>query len=62
MPPPDLERLYDEHARALFAFLLNFTRTGALPMGKMGQRLTAMPQPGLRIDEVAHELNARWVV
>jgi len=24
--PPDLERLYDEHAQALFAFLLNFTR------------------------------------
>ena len=23
---PDLERLYDEHAQALFAFLLNFTR------------------------------------
>lgn len=26
MAPPDLERLYDEHAQALFAFLLNFTR------------------------------------
>ncbi len=27
MPPrPALERLYDEHAQALFAFLLNFTR------------------------------------
>lgn len=27
MPAPtDLERLYDEHAQALFAFLLNFTR------------------------------------
>ena len=24
--PDDLERLYDEHASALFAFLLNFTR------------------------------------
>src|SRR5690348_17962623 len=24
--PPDLEGLYDEHAQALFAFLLNFTR------------------------------------
>ncbi len=24
--PPTLERLYDEHAQALFAFLLNFTR------------------------------------
>ncbi|MCP5521136.1 MAG: RNA polymerase sigma factor [Verrucomicrobiales bacterium] len=24
--PRDLERLYDEHAQALFAFLLNFTR------------------------------------
>jgi len=24
--PPDLERLYDEHAQALFAFLLHFTR------------------------------------
>jgi len=23
---PDLERVYDEHAQALFAFLLNFTR------------------------------------
>ena len=23
---PDLQRLYDEHAQALFAFLLNFTR------------------------------------
>jgi RNA polymerase sigma-70 factor (ECF subfamily) len=29
MPPPDLERLYDEHASALFAFLLNFTRNEA---------------------------------
>jgi len=29
MSPPDLERLYDEHARALFAFLLNFTRSEA---------------------------------
>ena len=26
MVPTDLERLYDEHAQALFAFLLNFTR------------------------------------
>jgi len=26
MAPIDLERLYDEHAQALFAFLLNFTR------------------------------------
>jgi len=26
MPPLDLERLYDEHAPALFAFLLNLTR------------------------------------
>ena len=24
--PPDLQRVYDEHAQALFAFLLNFTR------------------------------------
>ena len=29
MPPPDLERLYDEHASALFAFLLNVTRNEA---------------------------------
>src|ERR1051325_149672 len=29
MPPQDLERLYDEHARALFAFLLNVTRNEA---------------------------------
>ena len=26
MLPTDLERLYDEHAQAVFAFLLNFTR------------------------------------
>ena len=26
MAPVDIERLYDEHAQALFAFLLNFTR------------------------------------
>ena len=26
MPPPDLARLYDEHASALFAFVLNVTR------------------------------------
>jgi RNA polymerase sigma-70 factor, ECF subfamily len=26
MAPLDFERLYDEHAQALFAFLLNFTR------------------------------------
>src|SRR5262245_28481718 len=29
MPPVDLERLYDEHASALFAFLLNLTRAEA---------------------------------
>src|SRR5258705_5914288 len=29
MSPSDLERLYDEHAQALFAFLLNFTRNEA---------------------------------
>ena len=29
MPPRDLERLYDEHAPALFAFLLNLTRNEA---------------------------------
>jgi RNA polymerase sigma-70 factor (ECF subfamily) len=29
MLPSDLERLYDEHAQALFAFLLNFTRNEA---------------------------------
>src|SRR5678816_3986452 len=29
MPPPSLERLYDEHASALFAFLLNLTRAEA---------------------------------
>ena len=27
--PPDLRQLYDEHARALFAFLLNLTRSEA---------------------------------
>ena len=27
--PPDLERLYDEHASAIFAFLLNLTRNEA---------------------------------
>ena len=26
MAPAEIERLYDEHAQALFAFLLNFTR------------------------------------
>jgi RNA polymerase sigma-70 factor (ECF subfamily) len=26
MAQADIERLYDEHAQALFAFLLNFTR------------------------------------
>lgn len=29
MPPLDLERLYDKHASALFAFLLNLTRNEA---------------------------------
>jgi RNA polymerase sigma-70 factor (ECF subfamily) len=29
MPPLDLERLYDEHASALFAFLLHLTRSEA---------------------------------
>jgi RNA polymerase sigma-70 factor, ECF subfamily len=29
MLPTDLERLYDEHAQALFAFLVNFTRQEA---------------------------------
>jgi len=27
MPPTELERIYDEHASALFAFLLNLTRS-----------------------------------
>ena len=29
MSPPDLERLYDEHAQGIFAFLLNVTRNEA---------------------------------
>jgi RNA polymerase sigma-70 factor (ECF subfamily) len=29
MPLPDLERLYDDHAQALFAFLLSLTRSEA---------------------------------
>ena len=29
MAPTDIERLYDEHAQAVFAFLLNFTRREA---------------------------------
>ncbi len=29
MSPPDLERLYDDHAQALFGFLLNLTRSEA---------------------------------
>jgi RNA polymerase sigma-70 factor (ECF subfamily) len=29
MPPHDLERLYDEHSSAVFAFLLNLTRNEA---------------------------------
>jgi RNA polymerase sigma-70 factor (ECF subfamily) len=29
MPQPDLERLYDDHAQALFGFLINFTRDEA---------------------------------
>ncbi len=28
-PPPDLARVYDAHAQALFAFLLDFTRSEA---------------------------------
>ncbi len=29
MPPDEIENLYDDHAQALFAFLLNFTRNEA---------------------------------
>src|SRR5262245_22714502 len=29
MPLPEIERLYDDHAQALFGFLLNFTRDEA---------------------------------
>lgn len=33
--PAELERIYDDHAQALFAFLLNFTRDEAAGDGAM---------------------------
>ena len=44
--PPDLARLYDEHAPALFAFLLNFTRHEADTrdaMQELFRRLASRP-------------------
>ncbi|MEN9575334.1 MAG: hypothetical protein RL514_3189 [Verrucomicrobiota bacterium] len=47
MPPPDLARLYDEHASALFAFALNVTRHEADTrdvLQEVFRKLTARPE------------------
>ena len=47
MPPPDLARLYDEHASALFAFVLNVTRHEADTrdvLQEVFRKLTARPE------------------
>src|ERR1043166_6392265 len=44
----DLERLYDEHAQALFAFLLNFTRNEADTRDLLQELFVKLAQkPGL---------------
>jgi len=49
MPAPiDLERLYDEHAQALFAFLLHFTRNEADTRDLLQELFVKLAQsPGL---------------
>ena len=47
MPPPDLARLYDAHASALFAFALNVTRHEADTrdvLQEVFRKLTARPE------------------
>ena len=48
MPPPDLERLYDEHSSAVFAFLLNLTRNEADTRDLLQELFVKLArQPGL---------------
>jgi RNA polymerase sigma-70 factor (ECF subfamily) len=71
MAAPELERLYDEHASALFAFLLNFTRSEADTRDLLQEifcRLAARPDllAGAREERafllrLAHNLAVDWV-
>jgi RNA polymerase sigma-70 factor (ECF subfamily) len=50
--PDDLERLYDDHAQALFSFLLNFTRNEADTRDLLQESFLKLAQrPGL-LDDV----------
>ncbi|MGD0058086.1 MAG: RNA polymerase sigma factor [Verrucomicrobiia bacterium] len=62
--PHDLQRLYDDHAQALFAFLLNFTRHEAdthdvvqelfLKLGRHPQLLQNVTEPRAFLIRLAH--------
>jgi len=66
MTPLDLGRLYDEHAQALFAFLLNFTRHEAdsrdvlqelfLKLARRPDQLDRVAEPRAFLIRLAHNL------
>jgi RNA polymerase sigma-70 factor (ECF subfamily) len=64
--PPDLHQLYDAHAAALFAFLLNFTRREAdardilqelfLKLASRPDQLTGLREPRAYLLRLTHRL------
>ncbi len=55
--PPDLRQLYDEHAPALFAFLLNFTRQEADARDVLQELFLKLTEQPDRLTDV-HEMRA----
>jgi RNA polymerase sigma-70 factor, ECF subfamily len=55
MVPTDFERLYDEHAQALFAFLLNFTRHEADTRDLLQELFVRVAQRPERLQGVREE-------
>jgi len=53
--PPDLGRLYDEHAPALFAFLLNLTRSETETRDVMQEVFARLAERPERFDGVKNE-------
>ena len=55
MPSPDIERLYDDHAQALFAFLLNLTRNEADTRDVLQEVFIKLAQQSEMLDGVREE-------
>jgi len=53
--PPDLARLYDEHAQALFAFLLDFTGSDADTRDVLQEVFIRLAREGARWPDVRNE-------